>query len=125
MTTHRHSVEFKWIPYKSNQVVHNVHSKSKCKGKHCPVHNPSDHHMRDWPQHFRSDRGITERICPHGVGHPDPDDINAKGSDSIHGCDGCCSTLRDVIVDGVVAEAKARVKKARARKAQRTPGRPS
>lgn len=33
-----------------------------------------------------------ERICPHGVGHPDPDEIdlevNAKG---IHGCDGCCS----------------------------------
>jgi hypothetical protein len=38
-----------------------------------------------------------ERICSHGVGHPDPDDIAFKfenGLDDamgVHGCDGCCS----------------------------------
>lgn len=31
-----------------------------------------------------------ERICPHGVGHPDPDDTNP---DTVHGCDGCCAQV--------------------------------
>ena len=65
-----------------------VHSKNKCKGNHCPIHNHSNHHMKEWPQHWRGDRGIMERICPHGIGHPDPDDPT---TDRIHGCDGCCS----------------------------------
>lgn len=56
--------------------------------KPCCIHNPSDHHMRTWPQHWRDDRGIMERICKHGCGHPDPDDITIN---RIHGCDGCCS----------------------------------
>lgn len=65
----------------------NVHPSDKCKGEYCCIHNPSDHHMKTWPQHWRSDRGITERICEHGCGHPDPDDPTG---DTIHGCDGCC-----------------------------------
>jgi hypothetical protein len=42
-----------------------------------------------------------ERMCPHGVGHPDPDDpklmnLNSTEHNSsyfeyIHGCDGCCA----------------------------------
>lgn len=63
-----------------------VHHRARCI-KPCPIHAPSDHPMRDFPLHFRSDRGIMERRCPHGVGHPDPDDIN---EDTTHGCDGCC-----------------------------------
>lgn len=65
-----------------------VHPKTKCAGHHCCIHNPSDHHMKDWPQNWREDRGIMERICPHGIGHPDPDD---PCKDKIHGCDGCCT----------------------------------
>jgi hypothetical protein len=65
-----------------------VHPKTKCKGQHCCIHNPSDHHMKEWPQNWRGDRGIMERICPHGIGHPDPDD---PATDKIHGCDGCCT----------------------------------
>jgi len=69
----------------------NVHSKDDCKNDHCCVHNPSDHHMRDWPQNWREDRNLMERICPHGVGHPDPDDPKANHPyHSMHGCDGCC-----------------------------------
>jgi len=58
--------------------------------------------MDDLPLHWRGDRGIFERICEHGVGHPDPDTMdhiaNTRGareaeSESIHGCDGCCSQL--------------------------------
>jgi hypothetical protein len=78
----------KWMPHKSEQVLV-VHHPKKCKGQFCAVHNPSNHHMRDWQQHYRLDRGITERLCPkHGVGHPDPDDPNP---DKVHGCCGCCT----------------------------------
>ena len=67
-----------------------VHERTKCRGTHCAIHNPSQHFMRQWPTHWRYDAGKMERLCPHGVGHPDPDSI-AYGEDSVHGCDGCCS----------------------------------
>jgi hypothetical protein len=69
-----------------------VHTEEKCKGEYCVIHNPSDHHMLDWPTNWRSDRFLMERICPCGIGHPDPDDLNFKqrivsrDSDGIHGC---------------------------------------
>lgn len=64
-----------------------------CEGEHCTIHNPSDHHMNTWP----IARG-GERVCPHGIGHPDPDylawlnRVQPDNSGDIHGCDGCCST---------------------------------
>ena len=64
-----------------------VHNKELCKDRFCCIHNPSNHHMIDWPQVWRDDRKLMERVCPHGIGHPDPDDIS---KDKIHGCDGCC-----------------------------------
>jgi hypothetical protein len=70
-----------------------VHGPLKCKGNPCPIHNPSDHHMKNWPTNWRGDRSIMERICEHGIGHPDPDDwrIRSGEDDGNHGCDGCCS----------------------------------
>lgn len=58
----------------------------------CPLHSPSDHSMIAFPLSWRSDRKIMERICTHGVGHPDPDDRKVQEDpwQSIHGCDGCC-----------------------------------
>jgi hypothetical protein len=82
----------------TGQLVH-VHEKEDCEGN-CSIHNPSDHHMVNWPTHWRDDRGLMERICPHGIGHPDPDDIEFKrqkfgdkfaDTESVHGCDGCCN----------------------------------
>lgn len=87
------------------------HLPSKCKGTICCFHNPSKHHMVDWQLNIRLDRGgLTERICPHGIGHPDPDSlewlkrrakVNKRGekvSDGgIHGCDGCCSPTWEVV----------------------------
>ena len=64
-----------------------THSPDVCKGKKCCIHNPSNHHMVTWRQHWRFDRKIMERICKHGCGHPDPDDLS---TDRVHGCDGCC-----------------------------------
>jgi hypothetical protein len=36
-----------------------------------------------------------ERVCTHGIGHPDPDHIaflpkDKRRWESVHGCDGCC-----------------------------------
>ena len=81
------------------QRLANVHSPGACAGRNCVIHNPSDHHMRGWPTNWRHG-GFgdimpphMERMCEHGVGHPDPDDLAFHGSAAIgvHGCDGCCA----------------------------------
>lgn len=81
------------------QRLVSVHSKSSCEGEYCSIHNPSDHHMRGFKQVWRSDRSLMERICHHGVGHPDPDHMDwvrrVFGDEiceveGIHGCCGCC-----------------------------------
>lgn len=77
------------------------HPPEACAGTACCVHNRSDHHMRGWAQHYLVDRGLIERICPHGVGHPDPDDLRA---DAVHGCDGCCAP--DLVSTDHLAEMK-------------------
>lgn len=78
-------------------VLH--HARKRCQGQGCCIHNPSPHHMRDWPLLWREDRRLMERTCKHGVGHPDPDHIahtrrlrgeEAAGYEAVHGCDGCC-----------------------------------
>jgi len=77
----------------SDQFLVGVHSPEECKGEYCTIHNMSDHHMRSWPQHWRADWGFMERICPHGIGHPDPDEymLTVKPElATVHGCDGCC-----------------------------------
>ena len=72
-------------------VIH-THRAEHCMGDRCTIHKRSDHSMRAFPQHFRTDRGIMERVCPHGIGHPDPDDyaVQLSKAEGIHGCDGCC-----------------------------------
>lgn len=74
----------------------NVHPIERCAGGYCVIHNPSEHHMRAWPLNWRDDKGLMERICPHRIGHPDPDDLafhvrNGRGALGVHGCDGCCA----------------------------------
>lgn len=74
-----------------------VHSPLLCERRPCTVHNRSNHSMRSFPQHWRSDRGLMERICPHGVGHPDPDERHSpmwQDHMAVHGCDGCCGKGR-------------------------------
>lgn len=79
-------------------ILENVHPREACEGRGCCLHAPSDHHMRDWSLNWRNDIRLMERICPHGIGHPDPDDLAYRemirpGSSqdrALHGCDGCC-----------------------------------
>lgn len=63
------------------------HNANACASSTCVIHSPSTHCMSTFPTHWREDRRIMERICPHGVGHPDPDDLSSFKE---HGCDGCC-----------------------------------
>jgi len=96
-----------------------THAADKCAGREIPccIHRPSAHRMVTWPMNWRGDTGVMERICPHGVGHPDPDHMAYVKSltpehdcpgdhgtwfdpreceyphldwQGVHGCDGCC-----------------------------------
>lgn len=83
-----------WTDDFGNKLV-GVHPHSQCQGRPCAIHNPSDHHMRGMKLLWRQDWQMLERICEHGVGHPDPDDAAYWRSVSqplktVHGCDGCC-----------------------------------
>jgi len=87
-----------WASLERNQlenssVVYFTHPKAQCLGEFCTIHNRSNHVMRAFPQHWRADRMIIERICPHGIGHPDPDEYRVLigEDDGVHGCDGCCA----------------------------------
>lgn len=70
-----------------------------CTAYGCCIHNPSNHKMVKFRLLWRTDWGLMERVCPHGIGHPDPDhlafskrtrpDTYSKYED-VHGCDGCC-----------------------------------
>ncbi len=70
----------------------------------CCIHNPSDNVMSSFPYNWREDRGIMERICPHGVGHPDYDSArfhvrNGSDYENVHGCDGCCMPVNTINPD--------------------------
>lgn len=77
-----------------------VHTENEdCRQYGCVVHHPTTHSMSEFPTLWRGDRGIMERTCPHGVGHPDPDGIafiaRTRGAvaakyEAVHGCCGCC-----------------------------------
>jgi hypothetical protein len=83
-----------------------AHEPGKCAAQTCTLHNRTDHGMRAFMQHWREDRGLMERICPHGVGHPDPDQWDylvmtygkrAAKVEFVHGCchERCCRTVND------------------------------
>lgn len=86
-----------------------VHHGSKCKGRPCVIHNPTEHGMRKLPLHYRADRNIFERICSHGVGHPDPDQRDyfyEQGFNSVEVCDhgDLIQDCRDGCVEETTAE---------------------
>jgi hypothetical protein len=81
-----------WVDDFGNKLT-NVHESIDC-ATHgvCSIHSPSNHSMSSYPQKWRADRSFMERICVHGIGHPDPDGPSAAYSSiAIHGCDGCCT----------------------------------
>lgn len=85
-----------WINLEYGQTLKNVHDPALCADRGCAIHNhPSEHRLMNAPLNWREDRGILERICEHGVGHPDYDsalylDSIGESVQNIHGCDFCC-----------------------------------
>lgn len=87
---------FERVVLSSDQIIM-AHSKKDCKPP-CALHSPSSHPMITWKLVYREDIGLLERVCEHGIGHPDPDSvkflIEQMGMDesiTVHGCDDCCS----------------------------------
>lgn len=65
----------------------NTHSEGQCFGEFCTIHNRSAHQLRGWPQHWRDDRKIMERVSPFGCNCPDPDSPWSQDSYQwVHGC---------------------------------------
>jgi hypothetical protein len=80
-------------------AVLRTHDSTECALPYCAIHDPSDHPLRDAPQRWRNDLLMLERVCPHGFGHPDIDNLDyifeiygemAASVASVHTCDGCC-----------------------------------
>lgn len=85
--------------------LRNVHDPKQCEARGCAIHNhPSNHRLRDAPLNWREDRNILERICRHGIGHPDHDaalylESIGQGSENSHGCDFCCGPGYPPVID--------------------------
>lgn len=89
-------------------VPESLHPEEACHGQVCVVHNPLDHHMREWPMVWREDRvpPIVERICECGVGHYDfsqwefHKSLGLGGWVTTHGCCGHCVPPEKRVFDG-------------------------
>lgn len=105
------------VTHPQPDITVQTHGPAACAGRSCCIHDPSDHPMRDWPLVHRTDEPmhtlefntwgttacavvVSERVCGHGMGHPDPDSIafiswrhgtGAAVTATFHGCDGCCA----------------------------------
>jgi hypothetical protein len=76
----------------TRRYMRQVHSEDLCAGRPCTIHNRTDHPMRSFPQAWRYDKLYMERVCPHHIGHPDPDEYKLLINPDLkkHVCDGCC-----------------------------------
>lgn len=86
------------------QVLWRIHGRDNCKGKSCTVHRPSAHRLRGMKLLWRQEARIFERVCAHGVGHPDPDCYMIVDGAAVpavdhhaHGCDGCCAGAYEAV----------------------------
>lgn len=78
--------------------VWKVHKANVCEGQTCAIHNPSEHPLKDAAMVLRDDPfkyAMPERICEHGIGHPDRDSVAWYSQQGVHGmgvhgCDNCC-----------------------------------
>ena len=82
------------VKLRGGQIIQ-AHTIDTCEGGFCCIHQPSQHHMVEWRQNWRDDAGKMERLCSHGIGHPDPDDLHPN---TVHGCDGCCAPPGEIFL---------------------------
>ncbi len=77
-----------------------THPADRCTGRHCCIHNPSDHPLKNAPLHWNDVMRRTERECSHGQLHPDADHLSYVletfgmldyfRHKHHRPCDGCC-----------------------------------
>lgn len=94
-----------------SQGIVQTHGEAVCAGQPCVIHNPSEHHMREWELYMDPQLAyLAFRKCPtHGMEHPDPDSmaytvkalVERQGWEKeeaealgVHGCCGCCQRNR-------------------------------
>lgn len=89
-----------------------THDATECALPFCCIHHPSEHPLASAPLRWRNDLQVMERVCVHGLGHPDPDSLDyvnaicgemAAAYACVHfPCDGCCGSVPPggVFVDG-------------------------
>lgn len=73
----------------------NVHDKDFCAGQICVMHNPINGDFRRLLLVWENNVKRYERVCEHGVTHPDPSQFafwRATGQEQLgtHPCDRCC-----------------------------------
>ena len=82
----------------NDQILKHVHDPKVCSSGPCPIHNQSNHPLRDAKQWFDWETKIMHRTCHHNRYHPDPDDYRASEID--HNCEcKCCIRVIPVIPD--------------------------
>jgi len=76
-----------------------THHSRDCKGENCSIHNPSSHKLDKARQVWDDENKLMQRVCEHGLKHPDFDDVkfnkDAKSNANYgkHNCDGCCGLV--------------------------------
>lgn len=89
---------FDLVVLESGQTL-SCHPLDSCFDMFCSVHNPSRHLLAHLPRRWSQSRYLMERVCEHGYGHPDPDDLAYKSLyldaglikvAGTHTCCGCC-----------------------------------
>lgn len=78
----------------SGQLLRTHAATADCAQRFCTIHNPSAHPLHQAPRLWDPNISIVLRICPDGIGHPDPDDLRVRDSvdpmiECICEC-GCC-----------------------------------
>lgn len=85
----------------SEEFITRLHPETAdCYEHGCVIHSPTPYSsanpLGEAAMNWRDDKGQMERLCRHGIGHPDYDQANYNTRtghpySNIHGCDGCCA----------------------------------
>ncbi len=93
------------VTFVGNGVLSRVHSEQACSGRHCWIHNPSEHPLASASVVWDERRRTAYRVCEHAIVHEDPDDQWFRRRFRTHhaglarlpnpaaNCDGCCGDV--------------------------------
>lgn len=73
------------------------HNASVCAGERCPLHNPSDHSLRDYPLDWDARGGVMVRVLPDGGTEIDPDEYRLRGPKYLYRNAAKCKGCLDIV----------------------------